>query len=87
MIATRPGITRVIQDVENTPSLACQRCGGILVDEHCMDIGDRFWGMRCIQCGDVIDETILRNRFSSIETLEKLRSRTKSRTIVHTMAG
>ena len=73
-------------------SLGCQRCGGLLVDEHCMDIGDegsghRFWGMRCIQCGDVIDETILRNRFSSIETLKKLRSRTRSRAIVQSMAG
>ena len=87
MIATMAGISRVTQDAENTPSLACQRCGGILVGEHCMDIGDRFWGMRCIQCGDVIDETILRNRFSSIETLKKLRSCTKSRAIVQAMAG
>ena len=52
-----------------------------------MDIGEegsrnRFWGMRCIQCGEVIDETILRNRFSSIETLKKLRSRVKSRAMV-----
>lgn len=87
MIATISGISRVTQDVENTPSLACQRCGGILVGEHCIDIGDRCWGMRCIQCGDVIDETILRNRFSSIETLKKLRSRTKSRAIVQAIAG
>ena len=95
MIATMSGISRVTQDIEDTPSraqftrtasksLGCQRCGGMLVDEHCMDIGEegsghRFWGMRCIQCGEVIDETILRNRFASIETLEKLRSHTKSR--------
>ena len=89
MIAIMTGISRVTiaQDVENTSSLACQRCGGILVGEHCMDIGNRFWGMRCIQCGDVIDETILRNRFSSIETLKKLRSRTRSRARVQAIAG
>ena len=69
MIATMAGISRTTQAVENTLSLACQRCGGILVGEHYIDSGDRFWGMRCIQCGDVIDETILRNRFASIETL------------------
>jgi hypothetical protein len=102
MIATMSGISRVTQNIEDSPSLArvtspasgslgCQRCGGMLVDEHCMDIGEegsghRFWGMRCIQCGDVIDETILRNRFSSIETLKKLRSRTRSRAIVQAMA-
>jgi hypothetical protein len=101
MIATMSDISRVTQDIEDTPSraqltrtasrsLGCQRCGGMLVDEHCMDIGEegsghRFWGMRCVQCGDVIDETILRNRCSSTETLEKLRSRTRSRAIVQAM--
>ena len=41
------------------------------VDGHCMDLdigagreGDRFWAMCCVQCGDMIDETILRNRQS-----------------------
>jgi len=103
MIVTMSGISCVTQDIEDTPSsdratrtasrlLGCQRCGGMLVDEHCMDIGEvgsghRFWGMRCIQCGDVIDDTILRNRFSSIETLKKLRSRTRSRVIVQAVAG
>ena len=59
---TMSGISRVTQGTENAPSLAvsrvtspvsgslgCQRCGGMLVDEHCMDIGEegsghRFWG-------------------------------------------
>jgi hypothetical protein len=83
-MATISSNSRVSQ---NEPSLACQRCGGILVGEHCMDIGGRFWGMRCIQCGDVTDETILRNRFSSIATLKKLRSRTKPRAKVQAMDG
>jgi hypothetical protein len=99
MIANMPSISRVTRRGKNTPSLArvprpsaCQRCGGMLVDEHCMDIGEegsgnRFWGMRCIQCGDVIDETILRNRFSSVENLKKLRSHTKSQTIVQVAAA
>jgi hypothetical protein len=51
----------------------CRRCGGYLVDEHCMDVdlaigenrqGNKFWAMRCVQCGDLIDETILRNRYA-----------------------
>ena len=25
-------------------------------------IGVGYWAWRCIQCGDIIDETILRNR-------------------------
>ncbi len=51
----------------------CRRCGGFLVDEHCMDVdlaigenrqGNKFWAMRCVQCGDLIDATILRNRYA-----------------------
>jgi hypothetical protein len=50
----------------------CQRCGGYLVDDHGMDLdlgdggaGYRSWAMRCVQCGDLIDEIILRNRYTS----------------------
>ncbi|HMZ55025.1 MAG TPA: hypothetical protein PKV55_06250 [Nitrospira sp.] len=48
-------------------SMPCTRCGGWMVDERCMDIGESlggywFWGQRCIQCGDIVDEVILRNR-------------------------
>lgn len=51
----------------------CRRCGGFLVDEHCMDVdlaigetrqGNKFWAMRCVQCGDLSDQTILRNRYA-----------------------
>jgi hypothetical protein len=33
-----------------------------------MDIGESlggywFWAARCIQCGDIVDEVILRNRY------------------------
>ena len=96
MIATMPDSrSRATRDDENTLALAqvqgpasgCQRCGGILVNEHCIDVGEEgngsgFWGMRCIQCGEIIDETILRNRFSSIETLKTHRSRARSRALV-----
>ena len=38
-----------------------------MIGERCMDIGESlggywFWAMRCIQCGDIVDEVILRNR-------------------------
>ena len=47
----------------------CLRCGGFLVEERCMDIGESlggywFMAMRCVQCGDIIDEVILRNRYA-----------------------
>jgi hypothetical protein len=48
-------------------SACCTRCGGLLVDERCMDIGESlggywFMAMRCVQCGDIVDEVNLRNR-------------------------
>ncbi|MEP6960256.1 MAG: hypothetical protein ABI980_16140 [Nitrospirota bacterium] len=87
MIATMTRISCVAQDVDDASShgqvthfaaesVACQRCGGLLVDEYCMDIGEggggnRSWAMRCIQCGDIIDQTILLNRQALRHTLQQ----------------
>ena len=45
----------------------CSRCGGFLIIEQCFDFLDStghldFLAHRCIQCGDLIDSTILKNR-------------------------
>lgn len=49
---------------------SCTRCYGYLAHEMCTDFESdsgvsTFWVHRCIQCGDVTDEVILRNRSSS----------------------
>jgi hypothetical protein len=54
-------------------SVTCWRCGGLLLKEHCMDldtgqIGTGYWARRCIQCGDMTDETILHNRYALRQT-------------------
>jgi hypothetical protein len=88
MRVTITGTTRIAREVESTrpqrslthPALgsaACRRCGGMLVEEHCMDMHlgkmeRRHWARRCIQCGDLIDEIILRNRCASRQTLKKI---------------
>ena len=46
---------------------SCNRCSGYMEDEMCIDLESdngcyTFWVLRCIQCGDMVDETILRNR-------------------------
>jgi hypothetical protein len=46
---------------------SCMRCSGQLVHEMCIDLESdtgccTFWVLRCLQCGDIVDETILRNR-------------------------
>lgn len=45
----------------------CNRCGGLMVTDFCMDllfcIGEtEFAAKRCVQCGEVVDPVILRNR-------------------------
>lgn len=45
----------------------CMRCSGNLEHEMCIDLESdtgscTFWALRCVQCGDIVDETILRNR-------------------------
>lgn len=46
---------------------SCRRCSGYVIHELCMDLNSdsgssTFWAHRCIQCGDMSDEVILRNR-------------------------
>ena len=45
----------------------CKRCNGNMDHEMCIDLESDsghciFWALRCIQCGDIVDEVILRNR-------------------------
>lgn len=45
----------------------CTRCGGLMVTEVCIDLWSSVGepacnARRCVQCGDVIDSIIVRNR-------------------------
>ena len=45
----------------------CTRCGGLMVTDFCMDllfcIGEtEFAAQRCVQCGEIVDPVILKNR-------------------------
>lgn len=45
----------------------CQRCGGLLVTERMDSAADTLLeqhisALRCVQCGDILDHVILRNR-------------------------
>ena len=65
--------TRAEQIVDHAVSSAtmhestCTRCGGFMVHDSCLDvvgsIGEsEFAAKRCVQCGEVVDPVILRNR-------------------------
>ena len=57
----------VLQSSRVTSHLTCARCGGLMVSEFSIDLwspASKLDGgpRRCVQCGDVIDAVILRNR-------------------------
>ncbi len=46
---------------------SCVRCGGLMVTEFGLDLFDdtgklSFLARRCVQCGDLVDPVILKNR-------------------------
>ncbi len=52
----------------------CTRCGGLMVQDFCLDvlgnIGEsEFAAKRCVQCGEVVDSVILRNREARQESM------------------
>jgi Pyruvate/2-oxoacid:ferredoxin oxidoreductase delta subunit len=52
----------------------CSRCGGLMVQDFCLDvlsnIGEsEFAAKRCVQCGEVVDPVILRNRETQQEPM------------------
>ncbi|MEP7152125.1 MAG: hypothetical protein ABI856_10475 [Nitrospira sp.] len=66
-----------VSESAHCESPCCMRCGGLLVEERCMDIGESLGGywflaMRCVQCGDIVDEVILRNRYAHLVTAQEV---------------
>ena len=58
--------TRVVLSVANHRS-TCSRCGGLMVSDFCMDLLNSTGELecaakRCVQCGEVLDAVIERNR-------------------------
>lgn len=58
--------TRVVFSVVNRRS-TCSRCGGLMVSDFCVDLlnstGElKCAAKRCVQCGEVVDAVIERNR-------------------------
>ena len=42
--------------------MKCDRCGNAMAYEQFFGDQERFWGWRCIFCGEIVDDVILENR-------------------------
>lgn len=40
----------------------CNRCGGLMVQDRFYDTTESFIGVRCVQCGEVLDALIIHHR-------------------------
>ena len=54
-------------ETKQSTAAGCLRCGGLMILEQCFDFLDSaghldFLAHRCVQCGDLVDSTILKNR-------------------------
>lgn len=64
-----PGMQSNVLMEPRSQSGQCTRCGGLMVADRYIDLLDdtgklEFIADRCIQCGEVVDHTILRNRMA-----------------------
>ncbi|WP_447984464.1 hypothetical protein [Nitrospira sp. Nam74] len=62
--------TNVLAAATRMDAGQCTRCGGLMVADRYIDLLDdtgklEFTADRCIQCGEVVDQTILRNRMAN----------------------
>ena len=60
-------ITGVTTKAKPSAQQSCLRCSGYMTHELCTDLDSdsgysTFWAMRCVQCGNIVDAAILRNR-------------------------
>ena len=58
----------------------CPRCHGFMAQAFCADYEDDtgafgFWALRCLQCGELVDPVILRNRTVGTRMVFKGRAR------------
>jgi len=43
-------------------TMHCPKCGGFMVTERCTDYSLVFYAWRCVNCGTLLDSTILQNK-------------------------
>lgn len=47
--------------------LPCPRCEGQMTQLWCCDFFLVFWAWKCVQCGEIIDKVIVKNRRKMLE--------------------
>jgi uncharacterized protein (DUF983 family) len=48
--------------MNNVKRVRCPRCNGAMVFERFQDMLDLFYAWRCVNCGEIVDPVVERNR-------------------------
>ncbi len=51
--------------------MSCPRCNGLMIYERYQDMLEVFYAWRCVICGEVVDDTVLKNREDNKESNKK----------------
>ena len=44
--------------------MRCEKCGGLMAYERFFDPFEEFYAWRCVSCGEIVDQVILKNRMN-----------------------
>lgn len=64
----KPEFTQYVRDFMKRKSSSCARCNGFMTRD-----GESSVVCRCVQCGDVVDPTILKNRTTMVLPMRRRR--------------
>ena len=45
--------------------MKCPKCGGLMVSQRFADYFITFYGWKCLNCGSIVDKTIVQNRLKA----------------------
>lgn len=45
--------------------MKCSKCGGLMISQRFADYFITFYGWKCLNCGSIVDKTIVQNRLNS----------------------
>jgi hypothetical protein len=48
--------------MDKVPHAKCPRCGGAMIYDKFYGHYEQFWGWKCLICGDIVDQIIMKNR-------------------------
>ncbi|RMG60910.1 MAG: hypothetical protein D6713_01540 [Deltaproteobacteria bacterium] len=51
--------------------MKCPRCNGLMIYERYQDMLEVFYAWRCVICGEVVDDVVLKNRTGKEEEEKK----------------